>query len=218
MSPRSKELNEEMRAQSIQSLVTTARRMFAERGYFNCKVSDVARAAGMSQGNVYWYFSSKEELLKAVLVDGFESLGALFQQAATDRGTCLQKMDHLLDELLIFIDQRGDFNQVLLSLMGHGGPEFLGRLGIDMDQIGLRYTRAVAKILVQGQEEGVIPQKFDPNVQAMFFFGLFNGLNLTYGQTWAGLPRPLLQGAVFRLLGISPQAYSSAQQSGSTPS
>jgi AcrR family transcriptional regulator len=40
----------------------------------------------MSQGNVYWYFSSKEELLKAVLADGFETLGALMQQAAIEAG------------------------------------------------------------------------------------------------------------------------------------
>ena len=92
MSPRSKELNEEMRAQSIQSLVTTARQMFAERGYFNCKVSDVARAAGMSQGNVYWYFSSKEDLLKAVLADGFDRLGNILEEIAASSGSFSEKI------------------------------------------------------------------------------------------------------------------------------
>jgi hypothetical protein len=115
--------------------------------------------------------------------------------------------------MLVFIDRRGDFNQVLLSLMGHGGPEFLGRLGIDMDQMGLRYTRAVASIVAQGQAEGAVPGDLDPTTQAMFFFGLFNGLNLTYGRTWADLPEPVLRKTVFRLLGINTQAYSSAHQS-----
>jgi AcrR family transcriptional regulator len=32
---------------------------------------EIAREAGMSQGNVCWFFKSKEDLLKAVLADGF---------------------------------------------------------------------------------------------------------------------------------------------------
>lgn len=205
MSPRSQKLNEEMRTQSINALVTTARRMFAERGYFNCKVSDIAQAAGMSQGNVYWYFPSKEELLKAVLADGFEALGNLLEQAASGPDTCPQKVETLLDELLVFLQERGHFNQVLLSLLGHGGPEFIGQLGIDMGQMGLRYTQAVAGIVTQGQAEGVISEDLDPTVQSMFFFGLFNGLNLTYGQEWAALPRSVLRDTLFRLLAIQPE-------------
>lgn len=206
MSPRSQKLNEEMRTQSINALVTTARRLFAERGYFNCKVSDIAQAAGMSQGNVYWYFPSKEELLKAVLADGFEALGHLLEQAASGPDTCPQKVETLLDELLVFLQERGTFNQVLLSLLGHGGPEFIGQLGIDMGQMGLRYTQAVAGIVTQGQAEGVIPEDLDPTVQSMFFFGLFNGLNLTYGQEWAALPRSVLRDTLFRLLAIQPES------------
>jgi AcrR family transcriptional regulator len=44
----------------------------------------------MSQGNVYWYFSSKEDLLKAVLADGFEALGSLIEGAANRLGSLVQ--------------------------------------------------------------------------------------------------------------------------------
>ena len=37
--------------------------VFAERGYFNAQVADVARAAGVAAGTVYLYFKSKDDLL-----------------------------------------------------------------------------------------------------------------------------------------------------------
>ena len=40
---------------------------FAEKGYANAKVADVARRAGVSKGLLYLYFKTKEELFKAVI-------------------------------------------------------------------------------------------------------------------------------------------------------
>src|SRR3954466_3782130 len=40
--------------------------VFAERGYFNAQVADVARAAGVAAGTVYLYFRSKDDLLASI--------------------------------------------------------------------------------------------------------------------------------------------------------
>src|SRR5438045_4913846 len=40
--------------------------VFAERGYFNAQVADVARAAGVAAGTVYLYLKSKDDLLVSI--------------------------------------------------------------------------------------------------------------------------------------------------------
>src|SRR3989454_8589965 len=40
--------------------------VFAESGYFNAQVADVARAAGVAAGTVYLYFHSKDDLLVSI--------------------------------------------------------------------------------------------------------------------------------------------------------
>src|SRR5947209_18946423 len=40
--------------------------VFAERGYFNAQVADIARAAGVAAGTVYLYFRSKDDLLISI--------------------------------------------------------------------------------------------------------------------------------------------------------
>ena len=47
-------------------------KVFAEKGYFNSKVADVARVAGIADGTVYLYFKSKEEILHSIFDQAME--------------------------------------------------------------------------------------------------------------------------------------------------
>ncbi|HXX77763.1 MAG TPA: helix-turn-helix domain-containing protein, partial [Ktedonobacteraceae bacterium] len=60
----------------IQELVTAARRkqildaatqVFAEKGYHRATIKDIARVAGIADGTIYTYFSSKTEVLLGIL-------------------------------------------------------------------------------------------------------------------------------------------------------
>jgi TetR/AcrR family transcriptional regulator, fatty acid metabolism regulator protein len=45
------------------AIMRAATRLFAQRGFFNAQVADVAKAAGVAAGTVYLYFRSKDDLL-----------------------------------------------------------------------------------------------------------------------------------------------------------
>src|SRR5712692_8318941 len=47
-------------------ILRAATDVFAEHGYFNAQVADVARAAGVAAGTVYLYFRSKDDLLISI--------------------------------------------------------------------------------------------------------------------------------------------------------
>src|SRR6185503_6761031 len=48
------------------AILRAATDVFAERGYFNAQVADVARAAGVAAGTVYLYFRSKDDVLVSI--------------------------------------------------------------------------------------------------------------------------------------------------------
>jgi TetR/AcrR family transcriptional regulator, fatty acid metabolism regulator protein len=49
-----------------EAILRSAIRVFSKNGYFNSKVADIAREAGIADGTVYLYFKSKEEILHSV--------------------------------------------------------------------------------------------------------------------------------------------------------
>ena len=48
------------------AIIEAALRTFAERGFHATSLEDVAEAAGVTKGTIYWYFRHKEALLKAI--------------------------------------------------------------------------------------------------------------------------------------------------------
>src|SRR5436190_8072866 len=49
-----------------EAILRAAVNVFARRGYFNAKVADIAREAGIADGTVYLYFKSKDEVLHSI--------------------------------------------------------------------------------------------------------------------------------------------------------
>src|ERR1700752_1942784 len=52
-----------------QQIIDAAIRVFARTGYYNSRVSDIAREAGIASGTIYLYFKTKEEILVTLFRD-----------------------------------------------------------------------------------------------------------------------------------------------------
>ncbi len=198
--PRNILINEQMRTESRRKILATASELFAQKGYFNVRMAEIAQRAGMSPGNIYWYFPGKEDVLKAILDDFFTTFEATLAQSETSAGSALERLQLLLAGLIAILDQYGDRMAIFLSVLGHGGPVLMRELGFDTLAIGMRFHQHLQPVLLAAIQEGAIPPA-DPNVLAVFIFSFFNGMQITYGQDWRQIPPPVLIQAVFRLLG-----------------
>jgi TetR/AcrR family fatty acid metabolism transcriptional regulator len=49
-----------------EEILDAAKRVFAEKGFHQTAIADIARAAELSYGSVYWYFDSKDALFQAL--------------------------------------------------------------------------------------------------------------------------------------------------------
>jgi AcrR family transcriptional regulator len=70
-------------------LLTAALQVFADRGYRQAGVDEIAAAAGYSKGALYWHFAGKEELLQALIDERIDApmreMVALLESAPPER-------------------------------------------------------------------------------------------------------------------------------------
>ena len=57
---------ETTRASKRERILRGAVEVFARSGYFNAKVSEIAKAAGVADGTIYLYFDGKEDILVTI--------------------------------------------------------------------------------------------------------------------------------------------------------
>ena len=60
---------DEIRRQNREKILLAAERIFAEKGYAGASMGDIAKLAELPKSNVHYYFSTKEELYRAVLLE-----------------------------------------------------------------------------------------------------------------------------------------------------
>jgi AcrR family transcriptional regulator len=192
-----------LKAASRDRILEAARTLFAERGFSSCRVADVARRAGMSAGNVYWLFDSKESILEAILAEGFANVEAMTAEVADAYGPARRKLDLLVDRTLALYDANGPFVVILAGLMGEGGRDLIRSLGLDMEEIAGRAHANLRRVFAEARSEGAVAPA-DPDLLVAFYLGFFNGLLTTYRDLWPGLPRDALREAALRVVGYRP--------------
>ena len=150
-----------------EAILRAATRVFAHNGYFNSKVADIAREAGVADGTVYLYFKSKEEILHSI-----------FDRSVDDALAAARKQIELIS------DPREKLRRIALL--------HLERLGADRDlavvfQVELRgstkfmeefsaagfaeYLSLIRSSFEEGQRAGLFRADLNANVVAKILFG-----------------------------------------------
>ncbi len=84
MSPRTAEQNEHIRAESKHKIMDAAFKLIAKNGYEATSIAMIAKKAGVSKGLLYNYFTSKEELVKALVLGAMAEGDELIETLFTD--------------------------------------------------------------------------------------------------------------------------------------
>jgi TetR/AcrR family fatty acid metabolism transcriptional regulator len=83
---------EHQREERRQQILEAALAVFSQKGYHATNVSDVAAQAGVSQGTIYWYFESKEELFQAAILFAFMDFGEAALGGLEEYPTATEKL------------------------------------------------------------------------------------------------------------------------------
>jgi AcrR family transcriptional regulator len=154
--PETASKKEQVREERRQQILDAALEVFSRTGYHVTNVSDVAAQAGVSQGTIYWYFDSKDELFQAALLSAFGDVGEEAIGALAGCDTASEKVRMLADSMVGLAEQAEGLFMLFLGYWASSDRKE-GSAQIWVDVLG-RYK----DILVEIVEEGIGRGEFRP--------------------------------------------------------
>ncbi|SRR5712691_1099414 len=141
--------------------------VFAERGYFNAQVADVARAAGVAAGTVYLYFESKDDLLVSIFERSMRDGLASGRAAVADLRDPRERLLRLARGHLARLGQDRNL-AIVFQVELRQSTKFMERFSSTLlrDYLGL-----IREAIADGQRDGVFRADLKPTAAAKMLFG-----------------------------------------------
>ncbi len=141
-------------------LVAAAREIFASKG-IEASVREIAQRAEVGMGTLYRHFPTRDDLVDAVLEDGFEEFVGIAEAALAEPDGWTGFRRFVEEALLLHARNRGLKEVFERRLAGKERAEAMRR----------RIVPLVARLVTRAQEEGRLRPDFRPEDVALLFWG-----------------------------------------------
>ena len=174
-------------------ILDAAIRVFARQGFHACRVSDIAREAGVAYGLVYHYFDSKDQVLNELFVERWSLLLQAIEEVDARPIPPRAKLDAVAGFIIDSYRHDPELMKVIIVEVTRAANSF-GRT--HLPEIRQAYD-LIAKIVADAQASGDFRTDVDPNFASMWFYGAIE---------------QLLSGWVFGLIGDSDADFDAARE------
>lgn len=163
-------MNDERSAydEKLESILRTAAQIFAEKGYHQASIRDIARATGVSLSGLYYYFNSKEELLFLIQDHAFGTLLGNLERLLEGETEPLRRLRILMETHLRYFIA----NQAEMKVLSHEAEALTGDFRRRVNAQKRRLTELAMEILTELRPDGDV----DPRVATFAMFGMMNWL------------------------------------------
>jgi AcrR family transcriptional regulator len=158
--------------EKLESILRCAAIVFAEKGYHQASIRDIARTTGVSLSGLYYYFQSKEELLFLIQDHALGTLLADLDRLLAGITDPQRKLKVLMENhLRYFLGNRAE-----MKVLAHEAESLSGEYQRTVLDQKRRLTEIASRILRELNPES----PFDPRIAVFSLFGMMNWIYTWY--------------------------------------
>lgn len=179
--------------EKLQRILKISARIFAEKGFHRTSVRDISRATKMSLAGLYYYFTTKEELLYLIQERCFVTLLQRWDRAATPDVDVRTRIRIFAENHLSFFCH----NMHEMKVMAHEDESLTAEFQVKILVLKRRYVKVIMDLIRELQDrEG--KKGIDLRVATFSLFGIMNWI-YTWYQPKRDLPLPQLMEQMLRI-------------------
>jgi TetR/AcrR family fatty acid metabolism transcriptional regulator len=157
-------------------ILSSAMRVFAEKGFFGAKVSDIAEAAGVADGTIYLYFKSKDDLLISLFEEQMERVNDELGRAMDGAASPPEKLRRFIRAYMDLVAENRHAAEVITIelrqsakfMKEYRNPRFA------------EFLKRLAAVIDEGQKKGTLKNGMPAPVAARALFGALDELALMW--------------------------------------
>jgi len=157
-------------------ILRAAIKVFAKKGFYATRVSEIAKAAGVADGTIYLYFKNKDDVLVCIFDDRIGRLIAVLEAEVAKDGTVEDRIRRIVELQLGLLEGERDLAEVITVnlrqssrlLKQYAAPRFR------------QYLEVIAGVFAEGQKLGKVRPELSPRILARALWGGLDGLALTW--------------------------------------
>jgi TetR/AcrR family fatty acid metabolism transcriptional regulator len=155
-------------------ILDAAVHVFAHKGFWSSKISEIAREAGVADGTIYLYFKSKDDLLISLFEDRMERVNETLAAAMASSDNAADKLRRFVETHLELVSANRDQAEVLTVelrqsskfIKEYANPKFGD------------FLKLLASVIEEGQRKGELNRNIRPHLAARALFGAVDELSL----------------------------------------
>jgi TetR/AcrR family fatty acid metabolism transcriptional regulator len=155
-----------------QQIIDAAVRVFARTGYYNSRVSDIAREAGIASGTIYLYFKTKEEILVTLFREKMAAWVALVRGEVARETDPVAKIRRIVALHFTMIERNPDLAEVVQVELRQGQKFFRGASAHEVSA----YFGVITDVLEEGIAAGRIRKDLPAKIATKMLFGAMDQL------------------------------------------
>jgi len=149
-------------------ILQAAYHVFAERGFEQATMDEIAREAGVAKGTLYLYYPSKQDIYSAALHRSVVELAARTAEAVAGASSIEEKIQAFIGVKLRYFEEHRDFFRIYDSEFGRAFCRH-GQKARQFDELYLEQVKAIDHVLQQSvRRKAIRPVRTEAVAFALF--------------------------------------------------
>jgi len=157
-------------------ILRAAIRIFSQKGYFNSKISEIARLAGVADGTIYLYFKNKDDLLISLFEEKMGEVVADIRARVADGGGALSRLRIFIRNHMDLLTREAGLIEVIQVELRQSNKFMKEYVPVKF----LEYLDVISGILEDGKREGVFRPDLNVTLARRAIFGALDEISLAY--------------------------------------
>ncbi|MBI4164288.1 MAG: TetR/AcrR family transcriptional regulator [Acidobacteria bacterium] len=158
-------------ADTRKAILDSCLQLFAKHGFSPTSIDDIARAAGITKGAVYWHFTSKKELFEAILAQIRTRWQEIVQVPTSKETSPIARLETLFSCYSKLFTEAPDICLFLQRILLEQHQEFSPQVA----RVFAQTARFISRILEDGKAHGLFREDLDCVVTAHMILGSLSG-------------------------------------------